>query len=73
MSDFIMDKNKFKVNRSAFSVVSSKEQEMEERTYWHDKTPAQRLEALEITRQMVYGYNPATTRLQRVLEVVTRT
>jgi len=27
------------------------------------------MEALELTRQIVYGYDPATTRLQRVLEI----
>lgn len=68
----MMDKKKFSVDRSAFSVASAKEQEKEEKTYWHNKTPAKRMEALEITRQMIYGYDPATTRLQRILEVVTR-
>ena len=67
-----MDNDKFRLNRSAFSVVSMEEQDHEEKTFWHDKSTAQRLEALEITRQMIYGYDPATTRLQRVLEVVTR-
>lgn len=67
-----MAKDKFKVNRKAFSVVSLEEQEKEERTYWWDKTPHERLEALETTRQIIYGYDPAATRLQRVLEVVER-
>lgn len=67
-----MANNKFKINRKAFSVVSLEEQEKEERTYWWDKTPQERLEALETTRQIIYGYDPAATRLQRVLEVVER-
>ena len=41
----------------------------EERAYWKSKTPQERLEALEILRQIHYGYDPATERLQRVLEV----
>jgi len=43
-----------------------------DRQYWLSKTPAERFEALELLRQMTYGYDPATARLQRVLEVVKR-
>ena len=38
--------------------------------YWHSRTPQERVWALELMRQKAYGYDPATTRLQRVLEVV---
>lgn len=41
-----------------------------DRRYWLSKTPAERFEALELLRQIAYGYDPATERLQRVLEVV---
>jgi hypothetical protein len=34
-----------------------------------NKTPCERLQAVELMRQIVYGYDPSTTRLQRVLEV----
>jgi hypothetical protein len=27
------------------------------------------MEAIEVMRQIIYGYDPATTRLQRVLEI----
>ena len=40
-----------------------------ERKHWMSKTPAERFEALELLRQIAYGYDPATARLQRVLEV----
>jgi hypothetical protein len=40
------------------------------RRYWRSQTPAERLAALEYLRQVMYGYDPATDRLQRVLEVV---
>ena len=41
-----------------------------DRQYWMSKTPEERFEALELLRQIAYGYDPATARLQRVLEVV---
>jgi hypothetical protein len=40
--------------------------------YWHSKTPHERLRAVEYLRQVAYGYDPATTRLQRVLTVARR-
>lgn len=66
-----MNKDNFKIDRSVISIVTREEQEKEEKSYWQNKTPGERLEALETTRQMIYGYNPSTTRLQRVLEIVT--
>jgi len=47
-------------------------EEGDDRAYWQSKTPAERLLALEIMRQIVYGYDPTTTRLQRVLEITRR-
>ena len=55
------------VNRAVFEVVPLTE-EGDDRAYWQSKTPTERLLALEIMRQIVYGYDPSTTRLQRVLE-----
>jgi hypothetical protein len=37
--------------------------------YWADKTVEERMAALELMRQIVYGYDPATERLQRSFEV----
>jgi hypothetical protein len=59
-----------KIDKRAFAVVSL--DESEEKQYWHAKTPHERLEALELMRQIIYGYDPATTRLQRVFEVAQR-
>ena len=56
-----------KVDRSAFVVTSL--YESDEKEYWLSKTPEERLQALELMRQIVYGYDPATARLQRVLEI----
>jgi hypothetical protein len=58
-----------RLDRSAFQVGSLKD-EREELEYWRAKSPEERMEALELMRQIIYGYDPATTRLQRVFEVV---
>lgn len=67
------NKRNIKIDKNSFSVASFKEQEQEEKTYWHTRSHHERLEALEITRQMIYGYNPDASRLHRVLTVVERT
>jgi hypothetical protein len=38
--------------------------------YWWSRTPAERLQAQEYLRQKVYGYDPATARIERFFEVV---
>ena len=61
----------FKMDKEKFSVLSSfEEADAADKGYWHSKTPQERLEALELMRQINYGYDPTTERLQRVLEVV---
>ena len=60
----------FKMDKKKFSVLCSfEEAEAVDKTYWHSKTPQERMEALELMRQINYGYDPTTERLQRVLEV----
>ncbi|MBV9868562.1 MAG: hypothetical protein JO316_24675 [Abitibacteriaceae bacterium] len=39
------------------------------RGYWAHKTPLERLEAVEFMCQVMYGYDPSTARLHRVLTV----
>lgn len=58
-----------RMDRTAFSVVTT-DTPSDALAYWLTKTMAERLEALELTRQVFNGYDPDTTRLQRVLEVV---
>ena len=58
----------FKIDKGALSVISLSE-ESDDKEYWHAKTPQERLEAVELMRQINYGYDPTTARLQRVLEV----
>jgi len=57
-----------RMDKTAFSVASLHDPS-DEKAYWLSKTPEERLEALEIMRQIAYGYDPATTRLQRVFEI----
>ncbi len=60
-----------KVDRNSFTVTSLFD-ESDEKAYWLSKTPRERLEAMELMRQINYGYDPATTRLQRVFEIAQR-
>ncbi|MBM4041839.1 MAG: hypothetical protein FJ290_25355 [Planctomycetes bacterium] len=60
-----------RMDKSAFSVVPLSA-ESDDRAYWLSRTPQERLEALETMRQIVYGYDPSTARLQRLLEVAQR-
>ena len=61
----------YKVDRKMLSVLSSFEEADEvDKAYWHSKTPQERMAALELMRQINYGYDPTTERVQRVLEVV---
>lgn len=56
-----------KLDRKHFSVAGLNDSD--EKAYWLSKSSAERLEALELMRQMIYGYDPARTRLQRILTV----
>jgi hypothetical protein len=68
-----MDENQFpKMDKTAISVVSLEEANTDEVEYWLSKTPYERLNALETLRQIFYGSDPTTTRLQRVLEITER-
>ncbi len=42
----------------------------DDREYWLSKSYEERLEALELLRQIFYNYDPSTTRLQRIIESV---
>ena len=56
------------IDKSAFS-VSSLSDESDDKIYWLSKTPEERLIATELMRQINYGYDPTTARLQRILEI----
>jgi hypothetical protein len=57
-----------RMDKTAFSVGSLFD-EPDEKAYWLSKTPYERLQAVELMRRVLYGYDPSTARLQRVLEV----
>jgi hypothetical protein len=61
--------DKLKVDRTCFDTV-----ELTHRTsdvaYWRSRTPAERFEALEILRQIAYGYDPTTERLSEFLRLL---
>lgn len=51
-------------------VVGSVQGESDEKAFWLSKTPLERLEAMELLREIAYGHDAVSARLQRVLEVV---
>jgi hypothetical protein len=61
--------NHARVDRSAFSVSSLAEAEEADLAYWRQRTPDERLEALELSRQIAYGYDPTAHGLSRLFEV----
>jgi len=60
-----------KLDKTAFSVASLTD-ESDEKQFWLSKSPYERLRALELMRQIAYGYDPSTERLQRFFEVAER-
>ena len=60
-----------RMDKTAFSVGRLSDRS-DEKEYWLARSPLERLEAVEIMRQIVYGYDPSTARLQRVLETAQR-
>ncbi|OGU12488.1 MAG: hypothetical protein A2X61_02585 [Ignavibacteria bacterium GWB2_35_12] len=60
----------FKMDKTAFSICTFEEAAEQDKAYWLSKTPQVRLAALEYMRQMLYGYDPDTARIQRILTVV---
>jgi hypothetical protein len=55
------------IEGSAVRLLGREEPEREDRRFWHLKTPAERLAAAEQLRQVAYGYDAATARIQAVV------
>jgi hypothetical protein len=53
-------------------VVTTLSEAPDDAAFWLTKPAAERLAALELMRQIMYGYDPTTTRLQRILTVAQR-
>ena len=66
-----MSVSDYRLDKTAFSVVSLQDAD-EEVAYWQTRTPEERLRALELIRQVLYGYAGTSPRLQRVLTVAQR-
>jgi hypothetical protein len=57
-----------KMNKNIFSVVTDFS-EVNDMEYWFSLSPVERLEAIELMRQIIYGCDPSYDRLQRVFTV----
>ncbi len=68
-TDLSPELSSIKMDKTAFTVTTLSKK-TNDKEYWLSKTPQERLQALEIMRQINYGYDPTTVRLQRVLEIV---
>ena len=62
-----MKKETIQFDRTAFSVTTLQEQDRDNK-YWKSKKPEERILVVEFLRQLLYGYDPTTERLQRVFE-----
>jgi hypothetical protein len=55
---------------SVFVAAATLTYAREDRAYWLSRTPSERWQALELLRRIIYGYDAATARIQKVIEVV---
>jgi hypothetical protein len=53
-------------------VASLNDADSLDKAYWAAQSLQDRLRALEIMRQFVYGYDPLTDRVERVVKVIKR-
>ncbi len=51
--------------KKLFSVVDGFDSS-DEKEFWLRKSPLERLEAIELMRQILYNYDPTSARLQRI-------
>ncbi len=59
-----------KIDRSAVKITAI--DETDEKEFWLARPPEERLAALELLRQIAYGYEPNSIRLQRIFEITER-
>jgi hypothetical protein len=65
---FMKPVDSFRLDKSALTITSLSDA-AEEKEYWSHKSPEERWQAIEQMRQIIYGYDPFTSRLQRVLTI----
>jgi len=56
------------IDRSSFSVCDIGD-EGNDLSYWLGRPPEERLAAVEFMRRIMYGYDPTSARMERVLEI----
>jgi hypothetical protein len=61
--------SKYRLDRSVITVTDF-DNPPDDVAYWRTRPIEERLEAVEFLRQMNYGYDPTTAKIQRVLRVV---
>lgn len=54
------------MDKSFFQITSIRQKEDD---FWKDRSYSERIEALEELRRIIFGYDPITERLQRILAV----
>ena len=62
--------NEMPLDRRVFEVIALEEADRVDQAYWRSRTPEERLAALELSRQIAYGYDPTARGLSRFFEVV---
>lgn len=65
-----MSPEKSHLDKTAFSVSSFEEAEHADRQYWWSLTPLERMSALAEMRLINYDHDPASDRIQRVVEII---
>jgi hypothetical protein len=63
-----MDSDLPQLNKKVL-IVASLGDDSEEKQYWLSQTSADRFNAIEYNRRMVYGIDRTSSRLQRFLEI----
>ncbi len=67
MQDNLVDQTR--VDRRPFDLTPFAEAEPADRAHWRSRAPDERLEALELCRQVACGSGPTTRGLSRLVEV----
>ena len=65
-----MHTNELHVDRTVMTVTDLDQNDEDQ--FWWSRTPEERLKAIEVNRQAVYGYQNTPPRFQRLLEVARR-
>jgi hypothetical protein len=56
-----------KIQRDVFEIVDLRD--ADDSDYWRDRSPIERIEAIEFMRRAMFGHDRTSERLQRVLTV----